>query len=219
MQSSARRSHSAASRLPKRLRVPDVVLVPEGDAAGVAGQPGGGFAVKEFVHALLGLSNAFDGRSVPQTEDVIFAFQERLCALFEVEIESESGPPLQVFPTRLNAYLEAIVEDPAAPQAPQAPAPKPKRKTSLPIQKDSAVPVLKKKPSVVAPVASGERDGSTAAVSLPSDIVEQFNISATDVQFVFASVAEEEGLTPYSDASPRSLSVALVRADSSEDSD
>jgi hypothetical protein len=194
---------------------------------------GTGFAVKSFVHSLLGVPKTQNDSSLPQDEDVIFSFQERLCAIFEVEIETDTGTSLQVFPTRLNTYLDTAVADPQC----SATFAKPKRKNSLPVQKGSAVPVARKKPDPASPPTSqtatsvpqsAESDSGMrtaqppspprAAARNPSDVKSEFNVSATDLQFVFASVSKEPRMTDNQGLSPRSLAAALVRADSSEDS-
>jgi hypothetical protein len=39
------------------------------------------------------------------SDDLTFAFQEHLCSMIEVEIISDDGHPVLVFPTKLNGYL------------------------------------------------------------------------------------------------------------------
>jgi hypothetical protein len=41
-----------------------------------------------------------------QSEDVIFAFQERLCGIVEVEIILRNGTRFSIFPTKLNEFLD-----------------------------------------------------------------------------------------------------------------
>jgi hypothetical protein len=127
---------------------------------------------------------------------VIFAFQERLCGLFEVEVAKDNGLQVQMFLTRLNGYLEM------AEQVQQCSETKVKRKSGLPRA------VSRKKSECAAPQSQ-----------LVSDVVAKFNVSVTELQFVFASVSKEANVNAEAEAPPRLLAAALVRADSSEDSD
>jgi hypothetical protein len=181
-QSSARRSRSVGPRPPKLLRVPDTVST---------APPKVESSVKAFVHRVLCVPNSGDQCSVTQSEDVIFAFQERLCELFEIEIEKDNGVQAQVFLTRLNGYLHAAET-------------KAERKSGVPHSVSRKVRVC----------AALEESTQWA-----SDVTEQFNVSVPDLEFVFASVSKDANGTRKTDSPPRLLAAALVRADSSEDSD
>jgi hypothetical protein len=63
------------------------------------------FTVKSFLHSLLGLPCQAAQKHSVKNEDVIFAFQERLCLIIEVEIQTDDQISMQVFPTKLNEYL------------------------------------------------------------------------------------------------------------------
>jgi hypothetical protein len=43
-----------------------------------------------------------------QNEDLIFAFQERLCSIVEVEILTNDGKQTPIFATKLNDYLDSV---------------------------------------------------------------------------------------------------------------
>jgi hypothetical protein len=38
-------------------------------------------------------------------DDTMFAFQERLCSMIEIEVIHQGGTPKQILPSRLNAML------------------------------------------------------------------------------------------------------------------
>ena len=59
---------------------------------------------RAFIHSVLGVDPG-DGECVYENEDAVFAFQERLCTIIEVEIVGENGRRAQVFPTKLNDFL------------------------------------------------------------------------------------------------------------------
>ena len=59
---------------------------------------------KSFIHSVLGVDPG-DGECVYENEDAVFAFQERLCTIIEVEIVGKNGRRAQVFPTKLNDFL------------------------------------------------------------------------------------------------------------------
>jgi hypothetical protein len=40
------------------------------------------------------------------SEDLIFACQEKLCSIIEIEIESEDGQRSPILPSKMNAYLK-----------------------------------------------------------------------------------------------------------------
>lgn len=56
-----------------------------------------------FLHSLLGINDGTDHGD--ENEDAVFAFQERLCTIIEVEIVAKDGKRVQVFPTKLNDFL------------------------------------------------------------------------------------------------------------------
>jgi hypothetical protein len=64
------------------------------------------FSVKYFVHQLLGVATPAVSAGLHENEDFIFAFQEKMCALVEIEVIGERGDSVAVFPNRLNMYLE-----------------------------------------------------------------------------------------------------------------
>jgi hypothetical protein len=70
------------------------------------------FSVKSFVHSLFAMPCETFNESAADNEDVIFAFQERLCSIIEVEVVKQSGRSQQVFPTKLNEYLNQTAKKP-----------------------------------------------------------------------------------------------------------
>ena len=62
-------------------------------------------SIQGFIHSVLGLPAEIGGEKQEENEDAIFAFQERLCSIIEVEIVHNDGKRITVFPTKLNEYL------------------------------------------------------------------------------------------------------------------
>jgi hypothetical protein len=141
-------------------------------------------------------------------DDVMFTFQERLCATIEVEIEFENGTSEQVFPTRLNEFLEELPPKPICPKKKRDPKPRliPK-KTS---------PALAVQPE---PVSVPSEETPPSSFTFPPDVELEFNVTLNDLQFAFASVPKESSAVSESDLSSRTLATVLVRAHSSDDSD
>ena len=80
-------------------------------------------SVQELIHSILGLPTETGIQKEEENEDAIFAFQERLCSIIEVEIVSQDGKRTTVFPTKLNEYLHnktaACPETPAKVPSPE----------------------------------------------------------------------------------------------------
>jgi hypothetical protein len=70
------------------------------------GETGDTFSAKEWVHRSFDLPFIQQAPDM-ENDDAVFAFQERLCSLIEVEVVGNEGRPSHVFPTKLNAYLQA----------------------------------------------------------------------------------------------------------------
>jgi hypothetical protein len=70
------------------------------------------FNAKSFVHSLFLIPCQTFKANAADNEDVIFAFQERLCSIIEVEIVKDSGQSQQIFPTKLNEYLNQTPKKP-----------------------------------------------------------------------------------------------------------
>jgi hypothetical protein len=67
--------------------------------------PEAAFSVKQFFHCLWELPMPEQPSESIRSEDLIFAFQEKLCSIIEIEIESDDGKRSAVFPSKLNCYL------------------------------------------------------------------------------------------------------------------
>jgi hypothetical protein len=68
-------------------------------------------------------------------EDALFAFQERLFSVMEIEIVTEDGETRRVLPTRLNRYLQIPEEAPDGDWVPVSP--KATYATAIPSDSDS----------------------------------------------------------------------------------
>jgi hypothetical protein len=68
------------------------------------------FTVKSFVHSLHGVMCQPAQKQQVQSEDAIFAFQERLCSIVDMEIQKDDQVAIQGFPTKLNEYLHEKAE-------------------------------------------------------------------------------------------------------------
>ena len=78
-------------------------------------------SIQGFIHSVLGLPAEIGGEKQEENEDAIFAFQERLCSIIEVEIVHNDGKRVTVFPTKLNEYLhnkQPSVETPKSSEPP-----------------------------------------------------------------------------------------------------
>jgi hypothetical protein len=64
------------------------------------------FSAREFVHSHLEIVSGRHAAVFRPNEDLIFAFQERLCTIIEVEVLTLKGRRVHVFPTKLNDYAE-----------------------------------------------------------------------------------------------------------------
>jgi hypothetical protein len=87
---------------------------------------------RDIILKLFNLPSKMERNETVKHEDVIFALQERICSLIEVEIVTNSGDIRKVFPTKLNEYLHKA-------------EPRPKKATDLrPVASTPLMPVPKK---------------------------------------------------------------------------
>jgi hypothetical protein len=174
------------------------------------------------VHSLFGITDFSNGSGHPQSEDVIFAFQERLCAIIEVEVEMSDGRSVQVFPTRLNVFLSGPDSQPAADPI-ISPIPIRSRKdTSIPVARKLSSPQLPSENSAPSPQLSSDcSPGPTVSpqssfARLSPDVALEFNVSAIDLQLVFGSAPLSPTLNSEEEIPIKSLAAILVRADSDD---
>ena len=88
--------------------------------------------IKSLIHSITGvlLSNNGNGNeSILENEDTIFAFQERFCSIIEVEIKTNEGEVLNIFPTNLNQYFNPEINNEVEEELPKTKA---KNKNSTP---------------------------------------------------------------------------------------
>jgi hypothetical protein len=64
------------------------------------------FKVKAFVHKLFGLPPRLGGLTVVRNDDEVFAIQERLCSIIEIEIEGDDGIVRRGFASKINRLLK-----------------------------------------------------------------------------------------------------------------
>jgi hypothetical protein len=79
------------------------------------------FSVKNWVHSTFNIPFIPFERPEQDREDAIFASQEQLCSLIEIEIVREDGAVQRVLPTKLNRYLQAVAVRPDADWIPVLP--------------------------------------------------------------------------------------------------
>jgi hypothetical protein len=89
--------------LAKNLPPIDALGLPDSDSSDAE------FSVKEFVHATLDVPVSVGTSAWAGTEDEIFAHQERLLSLLEIEIVI-GDQQMSVFPSKLNEYLNDDVQ-------------------------------------------------------------------------------------------------------------
>jgi hypothetical protein len=106
-----------------------VDLIEFSDPEPIEGPEVTSFSAKKFVHCHLKIPLGHRCVGFHQNEDLIFAFQERLCTIIDVEVKTNAGRLIRVFPTKLNEFAhrgvfvvdeEDLVQPNAKPQKRQA---------------------------------------------------------------------------------------------------
>jgi hypothetical protein len=100
------------SRSPQRIRVPKKPAFADDSII-----PPAPFSLRHFVHASLRIPEPPRSVRARASEDLIFAFQEKMCALLEIEVMADDGRSVTVFPSRLNCYIRerSVFPPPARP--------------------------------------------------------------------------------------------------------
>jgi hypothetical protein len=195
------------SRLPRARRVSDA-------REAIEKQPPEAveFSVKRFFHSLWQLPLSAQPSESTPSEDLLFAFLEKVCSIIEIELENDAGERCFIFPSKLNHYLTL----PGVEKAGLAPVP-----SSI----DSGTPVSPCREGAPHNNREGFVSDTSATQISPASIPENrldrellFNVSVQELRFAFASAKNESSVITEDQAPTTSLSAALIRV-ASDDSD
>jgi hypothetical protein len=168
-----------------------------------------GFSVKRFVYSLWKLPLSTPSSESVPSEDLIFAFQEKLCAIIEIEIESDDGVRSPIFASKLNRFL--CLSDTRESE----PVPLDVAESSTSIDFVSPTSIDDLLPQKVEE-DSPKQESNDSSAEVDHEVL--FNVSVQELRFAFGSAETEPPVVMECQDAPASLSAVLIRVDS-DDSD
>jgi hypothetical protein len=203
------------------------------------------FSARDFVHSHLRVPKSRRCVGFHQNEDLIFAFQERLCMIIDVEVKTDGGKQIRVFPTKLNEFAhrgvviadEDLIGENAKPQKRRPLSKTPTRSLRSPRASPTRGPLQDRGTRWNIALSKGADQGGGSsvehsAISRHAQAPERrlsprraagrkadpANFAVKDVQRELPLSMQESPVVPRAAPKQNPLALALVPADTSEDS-